>query len=42
MAGRSFSRWACRYALLFFAGVMGNAGALAGLGIRVRAGGDGN
>lgn len=38
IAGRTFSRWACRYALLFCDGVMGNAGVLAGR----RAGGAGN
>jgi hypothetical protein len=42
MAGRTFSRWACRYALLFCEGMFGNACVLAGLATRVRAGGDGN
>lgn len=42
IAGRTFSRWAWRYALLFCEGVIGNTGVRAGLATRGRAGGEGN
>jgi hypothetical protein len=41
IAGRTFSRWACRYALLFCEGIIVNAGDRVGLATRTRVGGEG-